>query len=138
MKEYKIIFTLFSLANLAVLTFESDNADILFFLAFLNLLVCMIYFLDLINLKKDLITVREALKRVEDLWRDTSDREFKLKEEKYNLIKRQGNLCVMLDRTILAAEKFKDINRLKSEIDELRKARKDLSQEAQEINELNR
>ncbi len=138
MKKDKIIFILFALANLAVLTFESDNADILFFLAFLNLLVCMIYFLDLINFKKDYKSLKELYKRVENLWGDTSDREFKLLEEKHNLIKRQENLCVMLDRTILAAEKFKDINRLRSEIDELRKARKDLSKEAQKINELNR
>ena len=138
MKKDKIIFILFALANLAVLTFESDNADILFFLAFLNLLVCMIYFLDLINFKKDYKSLKELYKRVENLWGDTSDREFKLLEEKHNLIKRQENLCLMLDRTILAAEKFKDINRLRSEIDELRKARKDLSKEAQKINELNR
>ena len=131
MKEYKIIFTLFALANLAVLTFESDNADILFFLAFLNLLVCMIYFLDLINLKKDLITVREALKRVEDLWRDTSDREFKLLEER-------GIIVAMLDEAVSQAKIYKDRNPLQSEIDELHKARKDLSKEAQKINELNR
>ncbi|MCK5267532.1 MAG: hypothetical protein KAR07_05155 [Spirochaetes bacterium] len=138
MKKDKAIFILLVLANTAVLTFESDNADILFFLAFLNLLVCMIYFLDLINFKKDYKSLKELYKRVENLWGDTSDREFKLLEEKHNLIKRQENLCVMLDRTILAAEKFKDINRLRSEIDELRKARKDLSKEAQKINELNR
>ena len=138
MKKDKAIFILLVLANAAVSIFARNNADILFFLAFLNLLVCMIYFLDLINFKKDYKSLKELYKRVENLWGDTSDREFKLLEEKHNLIKRQENLCVMLDRTILAAEKFKDINRLRSEIDELRKARKDLSKEAQKINELNR
>ncbi len=103
MKKDKAIFILLVLANTAVLTFESDNADILFFLAFLNLLVCVFNFGDL----------------------------FKLKEER-------GIIVAMLDEAVSQAKIYKDRNPLQSEIDELHKARKDLSKEAQKINELNR
>ncbi len=124
MKKDKIILILIFLVNVSILFSLNKNADSLLAVSLFYLVILFLNF-DSINLfRKHFLFLNNRLKE---------EHETSLK-----FIKENGKLEKELIIALSQAKIYKDRNPLQSEIDELHKARKDLSKEAQKINELNR
>lgn len=124
MKKDKVILILIFLVNVSILFSLNNNADSLLVFSLFYLVILFLTFDSISLFRKHFLFLNNRLKE---------EHETSLK-----FIKENGKLEQELISALSQAKIYKDRNPLQSEIDELHKARKDLSKEAQKINELNR